>query len=447
MDSKDDAVTVVGAGLAGCEAAWQLARAGLKVRLLEMRPKKMTPAHTTGLPAELLCSNSLRSASLSNAAGVLKEELRRCGSMLIDVADGNSVPAGMALAVDRTRFAEEVERRLERQRGISLVRTEVRGLPEGPAVLATGPLTSDALARSLCELTGEESLYFYDAIAPVLEADSIDRSVAFLQSRHEPVGEGDYLNCPLGADQYHRFVDSLLEAEKVPLRRFEDELHFAGCMPVEAIAAQGPETLAHGPMRPVGITDPRTGERPHAVVQLRMENRAATAWNMVGFQTKLTYSEQRRVFGSIPGLGGAEFLRYGSMHRNTFVRGPGVLDGRLRLLEAPDVRLAGQITGVEGYIESIASGFLAGVFLAADLCGKELPPPPAETAVGSLLRYATEPRDGDYQPSNINFGLFPPIGRKMRKRQRREEHGRRALAAMRAWAAELRETVEEPSRG
>jgi methylenetetrahydrofolate--tRNA-(uracil-5-)-methyltransferase len=378
---------------------------------------------------------------------VLKEELRRCGSVIMAAADRCSVPAGMALAVDRELFSAEVERLLDEAPGVRLERTEVSRLPDGPAIVASGPLTSDPLARSISTVTGQDGLYFYDAIAPVVDAASIDRSVAFLQSRHEPLGEGDYLNCPMDDAEYRAFVDRLLEAETVPIRRFEEELHFAGCMPVEAIAAQGPETLAHGPMRPVGITDPRTGRRPHAVVQLRMENRAASAWNLVGFQTKLTYPEQRRVLRTIPGLEGAEFLRYGSIHRNTFVDAPRVLDGELRLRAAPGVRLAGQITGVEGYIESVASGLLAGAFTAAELGGGALRPPPRETALGSLLSYCAEPRKGGYQPSNINFGLFPPIGRKMRKRRRREEHGRRALTAVEEWAAELSELLGGTSPG
>jgi len=430
-------VTVVGAGLAGSEAAWQLARAGLSVKLVEMRPHGSTPAHTTGRAAELVCSNSLRSQSLSNAAGVLKEELRLAGSLLIDVADATSVPAGMALAVDRDLFSAQVQSRLEGEPLIDLVRREQEEVPAGVAIIASGPLTAGALASGLVDLTGVESLYFYDAIAPVIDAESIDRSVVFLQSRHEPVGEGDYLNCPLYREEYEVFVEELLAAEKVPLKRFEREIHFAGCMPVEAIAEKGWETLAHGPMRPVGITDPRTGKQPFAVIQLRMENRAETAWNMVGFQTKLTYPEQRRVFRMIPGLEGAEILRYGSMHRNTFVDGPSVLDGTLRLNRRPKVRLAGQITGVEGYIESIASGFLAAAFTAADLRGEHLDPPPEDTALGSLLAYATRPGKGTFQPSNINFGLFPPIEKRMRKRERRREYGRRALESVGPWLESL----------
>lgn len=430
-------VTVVGAGLAGCEAAWQLARAGFRVRLLEMRPHTMTPAHRTGDPAELVCSNSLRSSSLANAAGVLKEELRRAGSLLVHAADSVAVPAGMALAVDRNAFSRKVAGSLEEHKGIDFVRREVIEFPSEPAIIASGPLTADALARKLAETTGVDSLYFYDAIAPVVTAESIDRDVAFLQSRHEPVGEGDYLNCPFDRDGYHKFVDELLKAEKVELKRFEREIHFSGCMPVEAIAEQGAETLAHGPMRPVGITLPGSGERPYAVVQLRAENLAGSAWNLVGFQTKLTYSEQRRVFRMIPGLRGAEFLRYGSMHRNTFVNGPEVLDGMLRLRACPNVRLAGQITGVEGYIESIASGFLAAVYLAAELRGRPVSAPPEQTALGSLHRYCTTPGKGGFQPSNINFGLFPPIGRKMRKRQRKVEYGRRALEAIGPWLDSL----------
>ncbi len=420
--------------MAGCEAAWALARAGLDVELHEMRPAVMTEAHVTDGLAELVCSNSLRSSNPENAVGLLKVEMRALGSIVLEAALENRVPAGDALAVDRTLFSEQITARIESEKRIDLSRTESVEIPPGrPVIVATGPLTSPALSRRISELTGAEHLYFYDAIAPVVSDDSLDRSRLFCQSRYDK-GEGDdYLNCPMDAEQYERFVTALLEAEKVPARSFEKELHFAGCMPVETIAATGNAALSHGPLKPVGLTDPATGSRPFAVVQLRRENAAGTAWNLVGCQTKLTYAEQKRVFRMIPGLERAEFLRYGSMHRNTFINGPALLDPRLRLQDSPEIMFAGQITGVEGYVESAACGLLAGLFLAASLKGMELPPPPPETALGSLLRHATGSPLKHFQPSNVNYGLFPPLAGRTPRHARNAAYAERAGEAIGPW--------------
>ncbi len=425
-------VSIVGAGLAGCEAALQLARSGVEVDLYEMRPGTMTPAHTTGLPAELVCSNSLRSNLLHNAPGLLKEELRRCGSFLMKAADSCRVPAGGALAVDREEFSRTVQDMLTGEKLITLIEKEVTEIPSGEVIIAAGPLASSSLADAIGELTGSGSLYFYDAIAPVVDFESVNMDRAFLQNRYETDenAEADYLNCPFTEEEYFSFVRELNGADKVSARDFEKEIHFQGCMPVEAIADSGDMSLAFGPMKPVGLIDPRTGVRSFAVVQLRMENRAGTAWNLVGFQTKLTYPEQKRIFRMIPGLENAEFVRLGSMHRNTFINGPSLLDERMRLKTDVRIMFAGQITGVEGYIESIASGFLAGSIMAgADVL------PPADTALGVILRYPSETATDNYQPSNINYGLFPPLKRKPRggRRARREAQAERALNSIKKW--------------
>ena len=427
-------VLVVGGGLAGCEAAWQLARAGLTVEIREMRPGQTSPAHKTGDLAELVCSNSLRSRNPDNAVGLLKEEMSRAGSLILQAAHASAVPAGDALAVDRAGFSAFVEASIDAEPRITVVREEVEAIPEGrPLLIATGPLTSDALATRIIELTGQERLYFYDAIAPIIDTDSIDRGRVFAQSRYDK-GEGaDYLNCPLDEAGYRAFVSDLLRAEKVPLRAFETPRYFQGCLPVEVIAASGPESLAFGPMKPVGLVDPVTGRRPYAVVQLRRENAAGTAYNLVGFQTKLTYPEQARVFRTIPGLEGARFLRFGSVHRNTYIDSPRLLDGSLRLRGREQIVFAGQITGVEGYVESTACGLIAGLMLAARLSGRELPPPPAETALGSLLRHVTEDRGGRHDPSNINHGLFPPLPQRSPKRDKKALYRARALAALDGW--------------
>lgn len=426
-------VPVVGAGLAGCEAAFALAERGVRVRLLEMRPGVTTPAHSTGLPAELVCSNSLRSGNIVNAPGLLKEEMRLAGSRLMKIADSTSIPAGDALAVDRVLFSTEVKRQLDSHPLISIEHMEVTSFPAGPCIAAPGPLAGRRLSEALQELTGAGHLYFYDAIAPIIDASSIDTGTVFPQSRYDR-GEGaDYLNCPMDGDTYRRFVSELRNAERVPPRPFERELHFQGCQPVEAIADSGEMSLAHGPMKPVGIVDPRTGSRPFAVVQLRRENAAGTAWNMVGFQTKLTHEEQKRVFRMIPGLSGARFLRLGSVHRNTFVNGPEVLDPFMRITASPDLMLSGQITGVEGYIESMATGLLSGMFMAALLSGGEPVPPPGDTALGALLRHVTVAGQGAFQPSNIHFGLFPPADFPGGRRERRAALSERALGSLRNW--------------
>lgn len=411
-----------------------MARAGVACVLVEMRPAVKTEAHVTGTLAELVCSNSLRSSNPDNAVGLLKWEMSQLGSVVMQAASGCRVPAGDAFAVDRTLFSEAVESLVENHGAITVTRAEVTDLPPSRRVIvATGPLTSPALSRRIAELTGSEHLYFYDAIAPVISDCSIDRSVAFPQSRYDKGDGGDYLNCPMDADTYHRFVDALLEAEKVPARAFEKELHFPGCMPVEAIAASGPEALAHGPLKPVGLTDPATGARPYAVVQLRRENASGTAWNLVGCQTKLTYPEQARVLRMVPGLGDAEFLRFGSMHRNTFINSPAVLDGSLRLVRDPSISFAGQITGVEGYVESAACGILAGLFAASEALGSELPPPPPETALGSLLRHATVSPLRHFQPSNVNYGLFPALPGRTPARMRNAAYAARAREAFTRW--------------
>jgi methylenetetrahydrofolate--tRNA-(uracil-5-)-methyltransferase len=433
-----ETITVIGGGLAGCEAAWMLARAGVRVELFEMRPGRKTPAHRTGMLAELVCSNSLRSSNPENAVGLLKQEMRELGSLVLHVADACSVPAGDALAVDRELFSGIVTRRLEEHPLVEVVRREVTGLEPGrPVIVATGPLTGDGMSTVMESLAGSKNLYFYDAIAPVVSADSLDMSIVFAQSRYDKGGNGDYLNCPFSEPEYGAFLEELLSAETVPLRVFEKELHFSGCMPLEAIAATGRLALAHGPLKPVGLVDPGTGQSPFAVIQLRMENAAGTAWNLVGCQTKMTYPEQRRVFRLVPGLERAEFLRYGSMHRNTFVNGPAVLDGMLRVKGREEVTLAGQITGVEGYVESAACGMLAGLFVAAGPEGGGMVPPPPETAIGSLLRHATSSHWKHYQPSNINYGLFPGLPRRYPPNARNAQYAERARSSFAAWVRDL----------
>lgn len=431
-------VSIVGAGLAGSEAALQLARSGVEVDLYEMRPGTMTAAHTTGLPAELVCSNSFRSNLLHNAPGLLKEELRRCGSFLMKAADCCRVPAGGALAVDREEFSKTVQEMLCSEKLITLIEEEVTEIPPGRVIIAAGPLASTSLTDALAKLTGSGSLYFYDAIAPVVDFESVNMDRAYFQNRYETDtdtdSQADYLNCPFTEEEYFKFVQELKEGERVSTRDFEKEIHFQGCMPVEAIADSGDMSLAFGPMKPVGLVDPRTGLRSFAVVQLRMENKAGTAWNLVGFQTKLTYPEQKRVFRMIPGLEKAEFIRLGSMHRNTFINGPLLLDERMQLKTDNRIMFAGQITGIEGYIESIASGYLAGVLMAGiDIY------PPLDTALGSVLRYPTETVSDNYQPSNINYGLFPPMKKKPRggRRARREAQAERALKSLSEWLSAL----------
>lgn len=434
--SQPEPVSIIGAGLAGCEAAWQLARRGIPVRLFEQKPHQRTPAQHSDQLAELVCSNSFRSSNPMNAVGLLKEEMAAAGSLILWAAKLARVPAGDALAVDRERFAALVTETIRAEPGITLLDGEVTTLPEeGPVVVATGPLTSDRLAEHLGSLTGESSLYFYDSIAPIVEDESIDRSVVFAASRYGKGDGDDYLNCPMDREQYQAFYDALCAAERVPLREFEKPRYFEGCLPIEVMADRGVDTLRYGPMKPVGLPDPRTGKDAYAVVQLRRENVAGTAWNLVGFQTKLKYPEQLRVFRMVPGLESVSFLRMGSIHRNTFIHSPSLLDGANRLLSNPRVRFAGQITGVEGYVESTASGLLTALYLAAELEGAQMPEPPPETAFGAMMSHVHGPEYVDYQPHNIHFGLFPPLGRKLKKRERKEAYGARARARLSDWLA------------
>jgi methylenetetrahydrofolate--tRNA-(uracil-5-)-methyltransferase len=431
-----EGITVVGGGLAGSEAAWQAAERGVHVTLYEMRPHRMTPAHVSDRLAELVCSNSLGSDLPDRAAGLLKAELRRLDSLVLACADATRVPAGGALAVDREQFAAEVTRRVEDHPDIDLVREEVTAIPEGPTVIATGPLTSNALTRSIAELTGREYLYFYDALAPIVSADSIDLSVAFRASRYGR-GDADYVNCPMAREEYERFVEALLAAERIPLRDFEREgagsgkpdRFFEGCLAVEVMAERGRDTLAFGPLRPVGLTDPRTGERPYAVVQLRQDNLAGTLYNIVGFQTNLRYGEQERVFRMIPGLEHAEFVRYGQMHRNTFVNAPLLLEPTMAFRERPGLFFAGQITGVEGYVGSVGGGWVAGVNAARFVLGQEPLVMPQTTMLGALCHYTSRAEQETFQPMKANFGLLPPLEPPVRnKRKRYQAYVERALA-------------------
>lgn len=425
-------VTVVGGGLAGSECALQLARRGLGVRLCEQRPAKASPAHHGALLAELVCSNSLKSTKPDSAAGLLKWELGLMGSELLEVARACAVPAGGALAVDRDRFSAAVTERVESSPLIEVVREEVTSIPEGPCVIAAGPLCSDALFSAIAERVGGERMSFYDAAAPIVDADSLDRSVVFEQSRYGGEGAGDYLNCPMGREEYDAFMEALLSAERVIARDFEQADLFCACQPVEEVARTGHDSLRFGAMKPVGLVDPRTGRRPWAAVQLRAESASRAAYNLVGFQTNLTWPEQRRVFRMIPGLGEAEFLRYGVMHRNSFVDTPHTLDATFAI-PGTRARLAGQITGTEGYVEAIASGLLAALNTAAELAGCEPVRLPATGALGSLVAYATDPQTTGYQPMHVNFGLFPPLENPPRNKAERRaalaERGRADLAA------------------
>src|ERR1700761_2316023 len=412
-------IHIIGGGLAGSEAAWQAANAGVRVVLHEMRPQRMTEAHRTEGLAELVCSNSFRSDdAANNAVGLLHAEMRRLGSLIMRAADANQVPAGGALAVDRDGFSAFITKTLTGHPLIEIARGEIAGLPPaewGNVIVATGPLTSEPLANAICALTDESALAFFDAIAPIVHKDSIDMSVAWFQSRYDKVGPGgsgaDYINCPMTKEQYEAFVGELIAGEKVDFKDWEiDTPYFDGCLPIEVMASRGIETLRHGPMKPVGLDDPRTGRWPFAVVQLRQDNRQGTLWNIVGFQTKLKHAEQVRVFRMIPGLQNAEFARLGGLHRNTFIRSPILLDGTLRLKSRPNIRFAGQITGCEGYVESAAIGLLAGRFAAAELAGRTMAPPPPTTALGALLGHITGEAEAEtYQPMNVNFGLFPPF--------------------------------------
>jgi methylenetetrahydrofolate--tRNA-(uracil-5-)-methyltransferase len=429
-------VTIVGGGLAGCEAAWQLARAGIAVDLHEMRPVRGTAAHVTADLGELVCSNSFRNATLETAVGLLKEEMRALGSLVMELADAHRVPAGACLAVDRAGFARALTRAIEGEPLVRVVREEVTDIPDGVTILATGPLTSPLLSEALARVLGTTHLYFYDAIAPTVTLDSIDGSVAWKQSRYDKGGE-DYVNCPLDRDQYYAFVDALLAAEKVPTRDFERAVYFEGCMPIEEMARRGRDTLAFGPMRPVGLVDPRTGTRPFAAVQLRQDDAAGRLYNLVGFQTKMTYPEQRRVLRMIPGLVRAEFVRLGSLHRNTYVNAPALLLPSLQVSARKSLFLAGQIVGVEGYVESAAMGILAGVNAARLLRGEPMAVPPRSTALGSLVAYVTERGKKSFQPMNANYGLFPPLARTVRGRDKKLEFAERGLADIRRWCDDL----------
>ncbi len=437
MTTPDAPITVIGGGLAGCEAAWQLLRRGHRVRLWEMKPERFSPAHKSPLLAELVCSNSLRSNSLDNAVGLLKEELRRMDSLIMAAADATAVPAGKALAVDRTAFSRFIEERLTARPDLELLRGEVMEIPEtGVTIVATGPLTSDTLAGAIASLTGGAYLYFYDAISPIVEGESIDQSRVFAASRYGR-GEADYLNCPLDREAYDNFWKALKDAEEVPLHTFEEVKCFEGCLPVETIARRGIETLTHGPMKPVGLIDPRTGRQPHAVVQLRREDKEGILYNIVGFQTKLTWPEQRRIFRMIPGLESAEFARFGSVHRNTFLNAPALLTPFLQLRTRPELFFAGQITGVEGYIESTAMGLLSGINASRLLGGREMIPPPSETALGALIGHLQRVDRKMFQPMNVAFGLFPPLSGRIRKKDRGLLYARRALAALASWREQV----------
>lgn len=438
MSADKPTVCIIGAGLAGCEAAWQAASRGLKVRLYEMKPHRFSPAHSMADLAELVCSNSLRGADLGNAVGLLKEELRRCGSLIMQAADATSIPAGGALAVDRHEFSRWITSRIEAQENISLIREEITSLPVGSdlTVVASGPLTSDSLAEDLGKLVGDR-LYFYDAIAPIVTAESLDMTVIYAASRYGKGDGDDYLNCPLDKEQYDAFVAALLAADKVKARDFEQICHFEGCMPIEEMAARGADTLCFGPMKPVGLPDPKTGKEPYAVVQLRAENSSKTLYNLVGFQTKMTWPEQRRVLRMIPGLLQAEFTRLGVMHRNTFINSPALLLPSQQLKKAPHIIFAGQITGVEGYVESAASGFLSGLTLAALADNKTLPQPPPATALGALMHHITNADAKHFQPMNINYGLFPPLPGRVKKKERKQLLAERALQELDGWWHEI----------
>lgn len=435
-------VVIVGGGLAGSEAAWQAASHGLDVTLYEMRPGQTTPAHTTDKLAELVCSNSLGSDIPDRAPGLLKAELRRLGSLIMRCADAARIPAGGALAVDRERFAQLVTEQIASHPRITLRRHEVTSIPASPTIIATGPLTSEALAADIARLTGQDSLYFYDAVAPIVTADSIDMSMAYRASRYGrgDSDEGDYINCPFTQEEYEAFVDALLAARQATLHSFErnDPHFFEGCLPVEEIARRGREALAFGPLRPVGLRNPRTGKRPYAVVQLRRENAAGTLYNLVGFQTNLTWPEQARVFRMIPGLARAEFVRYGVMHRNTFICAPRLLEPTLQFRTRPDLFFAGQLAGVEGYLGSAATGWVAGLNMARLLKGQAAVALPATTMLGALCRYISSAAPKTFQPMKANFGLLPPLEENIRtKRARSTALAERALTALEHFITEI----------
>ncbi len=442
-------LAVVGGGLAGCEAAWQAANRGLNVTLYEMRPGTGTGAHVTADLAELVCSNSLGSSQPFRAAGLLKAELKRLGSMLLACAERSAVPAGTALAVDRARFSQLVTEQIDSHPRITVLREEVTQIPSGPCIIASGPLTADALATEIARLTGENSLAFFDAVAPIVERDSIDLHTAFLagRSRDGSPADADYINCPMDRESYYAFVDALVAADRIPLRSMESAIstgvrageYFEGCLPVEVLAGRGRDSLAFGPLRPVGVKDPRTGRRPFALVQLRQDNLAGTLYNMVGFQTNLRYAEQKRVFRMIPGLGAAEFARHGQMHRNTYIAAPRLLRPSLQYRQRDDLFFAGQIMGVEGYMGNVATGLLAGVNAARLAAGDPLWELPPETMIGALCHYATHADMRDFQPMKANFGLLPPLDEAVRggKLERGRIFSQRGLASLDAFLAAI----------
>ena len=428
----NESAVVIGGGLAGSEAAWQLAQRGVSVTLYEMRPKQRTGAHVSDRLAELVCSNSLGSRLVDRASGLLQAETRRMGSLLLACAGRAAVPAGGALAVDREAFAEEVTAAISKHPAIRLLREEAKEIPEGPVIVATGPLTSPSLTQSLADLAGEEHLYFYDAISPIVQAESIDMGIAFRASRRksDSDGQGDYINCPLDESEYRRFVNALLEADRIALRDFEreDPQFFERCVPIEHLAERGPETLAFGPMRPVGLRDPRTGLRPHAVVQLRQDNLAGSLYNIVGFQTNIRWGAQKEIFRMIPGLAGAEFVRMGQMHRNTFLNAPALLNAGLDMRLRPELFIAGQLTGVEGYVGNIVTGLIAAINLWRQLRGHVPWTPPRTTMTGSLLHYVSHADPREFQPMKANFGILPPLRTRIRrKRERYQAYAARAL--------------------
>jgi len=432
-------IKIIGAGLAGCEAAWQIAQQGIAVQLYEMKPHKFSPAHSSPALAELVCSNSLRSNAPTTAVGLLKEEMRMLDSLLIKIADETSVPAGQALAVNRDDFAAKVTQTIEEHPLITIIHEEQTVLDpdtETLTILATGPLTSEDMATSLANITGRERLAFYDAIAPIVSEESLDMDIIYSKSRWQD-GPGDYLNCPMDKEQYLAFIEALGAGDTVPLKEFEEEKYFEGCLPIEVMQSRGEDTLRYGPMKPVGLRNPRTGRDPYAAVQLRMENREGTLYNLVGFQTKLTYPEQKRVFRMIPGMENVDFVRLGSIHRNTFVCAPELLQPSLQLKKAPTIYLAGQLSGVEGYVESTAMGLLAGLNAARTLLGKSVIAPPPVTAFGALIIHLTQTDPENFQPSNVNFGLFPPWEKKVPKKLRGEKRREISMAAFAEWQEQL----------
>lgn len=433
-------ITVIGGGLAGVEAAWQAANTGALVRLFEMRPLKQTPAHRTDKLAEIVCSNSLKSDEPGTASYLLKEELRRGNSLVMEAAAATRVPAGAALAVDREQFAAYVTARIESSANIEIVREETTEIPsDALTIIATGPLTSESLTREIMKLTGDDQLYFYDAIAPIIAADSIDRTVAFRAARYGKGGD-DYLNCPFNEDEYAKFHEALTQANSVPLQRFEETRWFEACLPIEELARRGVDTLRYGPMKPVGLSDPRTGREPYAAVQLRQENLMADAYSMVGFQNHLRYGEQARVLRMIPGLGKAEFLQFGQIHRNTYINGPRVLSATMQMREHPNILFAGQITGVEGYVESVAMGWLAGLNAARLSKGEELLLAPPRSAIGALARYVSSAETKNYQPVNITFALLEPLTKEQARsvKRKRDRHALQVNIALKEWDEWLR---------